>query len=306
MLRCLIMHVERRALALIASVAVLTGCGSSKNVAAPQGETAQTARPARPVTLDDVKKTQDAQAQELARVAGEVKAIDAQQAFLVAELKSITEQLAKLKTSVDDARSAVEDMRRATPVTPAPAPSATPAPAPAPAATPAPAPAPAPAAAPSPAPPRAPLPPPGPRGGGAGAAVPARNPDADRMFSAALAKLRAGEGGQAALEFTEFVTQFPNHPQAAAAQNWIGEAYYRQRDYRQATAEFQKTVDHYTQTAEVAEALLKIGLCRRALGDAAAARAAWEQLVKQYPKSEAAAQARGFLAGRSNGGSRTR
>ena len=292
MLRCLIMRVDLRALTLIASVAALTGCSSGKNVAAPQGEAAQPARPARPVTLDDVKKTQDAQAQDLARLAGEVKAIDAQQAFLVAELKSITEQLAKLKTSVDDARSAVEDMRRATPVAPTPAP--------------APADAPSPAAPPSPAPQRAPLPPPASRGGGAGAAVPVRNPDADRMFGAALAKLRAGEGGQAALEFTEFVTQFPNHPQAAAAQNWIGEAYYRQRDYRQAIAEFQKTVDNYTQTAEVAEALLKIGLCKRALGDAAAARAAWAQLVKRYPKSEAAAQARGFLAGRPNGGSRTR
>jgi len=204
----------------------------------------------------------------------------------------MTGQVAKRKTSVDDARSAGEDMRRATPVAPTPAP--------------APADAPSPAAPPSPAPQRAPLPPPASRGGGAGAAVPVRNPDADRMFGAALAKLRAGEGGQAALEFTEFVTQFPNHPQAAAAQNWIGEAYYRQRDYRQAIAEFQKTVDNYTQTAEVAEALLKIGLCKRALGDAAAARAAWAQLVKQYPKSEAAAQARGFLAGRPNGGSRTR
>jgi tol-pal system protein YbgF len=126
------------------------------------------------------------------------------------------------------------------------------------------------------------------------------------MFAAALAKLRAGEDGQAALEFTEFVTQFPNHPQAAAAQNWIGEAFYRQRDYKQAVVEFQKTVDNYTQTTQVAEALLKIGLCKRAMGDAAGARAAWEQVVRQYPRSEAATQARGLLAGRTNGGSRTR
>ena len=133
-------------------------------------------------------------------------------------------------------------------------------------------------------------------------APPSRNAEADRLFAAALAKLRAGDDGQAALEFTEFVAQFPTHPQAAAAQNHIGEAYYRQRDYRQALAEFQKTVDGYTQAAQVSEALLKIGLCQRALGDAARAKASWEQVVKQFPKSDAARQARTLLASRAAAG----
>ena len=133
-------------------------------------------------------------------------------------------------------------------------------------------------------------------------APPSRNAEADRLFAAALAKLRAGDDGQAALEFTEFVAQFPSHPQAAAAQNHIGEAYYRQRDYRQAMAEFQKTVDSYTQAAQVSEALLKIGLCQRALGDAAKAKASWEQVVKQFPKSDAARQARTLLASKAAAG----
>jgi tol-pal system protein YbgF len=121
------------------------------------------------------------------------------------------------------------------------------------------------------------------------------------MFAAALAQLRAGNDGQAALEFTEFVTQFPSHPQAAAAQNYIGEAFYRQRDFRQAAAEFQKTVDNYTQATPVSEALLKIGLCQRALGDAAAAKAAWEQVIKLFPKTDAARQARTLLAAKPGG-----
>ena len=94
------------------------------------------------------------------------------------------------------------------------------------------------------------------------------------------------------------MVQYPTHPQAGSAQNHIGEAYYRQRDYRQAMAEFQKTVDGYTQAAQVSEALLKIGLCQRALGDAARAKASWEQVVKQFPKSDAARQARTLLASR--------
>ena len=122
------------------------------------------------------------------------------------------------------------------------------------------------------------------------------------MFAAALAKLRAGDDGQAALEFTEFVAQYPTHPQAPVAQNHIGEAFYRQRDYRQAIGEYQKTVDGYTQAAQVSEAMLKIGLCQRSLGDGARAKATWELLVKQFPKSDAARQARTLLAALAAGG----
>jgi tol-pal system protein YbgF len=259
----------------------LTGCAGGRGAQSPPD-----APPAR-VTLADMKSAQDAQAQEITRLAGDVKALDAQQAFLVAEIKNLSDQIAKLKSSLSEAEGEMRSLR-ATPVPPEsrPAPPFVPPPAPAPAPAPIPAPA---SRAPAPA---ATVP----------AAPPSRNAEADRMFAAALAKLRAGDDGQAALEFTEFVTEFPGHPQAAAAQNYIGEAYYRQRDYRQAMGEFQKTVDGYTQAAQVSEALLKIGLCQRSLGDPARAKASWEQVVKQFPKSDAARQARSLLAARPAGG----
>jgi len=228
-----------------------------------------------------MKNAQDAQAQEITRLAADIKAMDAQQAFLVAEIKNLNEQLAKHEASLKEAEGAIRSLR-STPVPPeSPVASA---PAPPPVETPAsilpPAPAPKPDSPPASAP----------------AAPTSRSAEADRQFAAALAKLRGGEDGQAALEFTEFVAQFPDHPQAAAAQNNIGEAYYRQRDYRQAMSEFQKTVSGYTQAAHVSEALLKIGLCQRALGDAASAKASWEQVIRQFPKSDAARQARTLLA----------
>lgn len=259
----------------------LTGCAGGRGAQSPPD-----APPAR-VTLADMKSAQDAQAQEITRLAGDVKALDAQQAFLVAEIKNLSDQIAKLKSSLSEAEGEMRSLR-ATPVPPEsrPAPPFVPPPAPAPAPAPIPAPASRPAAPAATAP----------------AAPPSRNAEADRMFALALAKLRGGDEGQAALEFTEFVAQFPGHPQAAAAQNYIGEAYYRQRDYRQAMGEFQKTVDGYTQAAQVSEALLKIGLCQRSLGDPARAKASWEQVVKQFPKSDAARQARSLLAARPAGG----
>jgi tol-pal system protein YbgF len=282
-----------RALLCGVAAAALTGCTSARGAQTPQE-----AAPPR-ITLTDVKSAQDAQAQEIARLAADVKAMDAQQAFLVAEIKSLNEQLAKLKSSLDDAETAMRSLR-ATPVPPesrpVPAPAPPPTPAPAPPPTPAPAPTPPAAAVPEPKP-AAPIP-----AAPASGRTPSSNAEADRIFAAALARLRAGDEGQAALEFTEFVAQYPTHPQAAVAQNYIGEAYYRQREYRQAMGEYQKTVDNYTQAAQVSEALLKIGLCQRALGDGASAKATWEQVVKRFPKSDAARQARTLLAARPVGG----
>ncbi len=274
-----------RALLCGVAAAALTGCTSARGAQTPQEAT-----PPR-ITVTDVKSAQDAQAQEIARLAADVKAMDAQQAFLVAEIKNLSEQLAKLKSSLDDAETAMRSLR-ATPVPP----ESRPVPAPAPPPTPAPAPTPPAAAVPEPKP-AAPIP-----DAPASGRTPSSNAEADRIFAAALARLRAGDEGQAALEFTEFVAQYPTHPQAAVAQNYIGEAYYRQREYRQAMGEYQKTVDNYTQAAQVSEALLKIGLCQRALGDGASAKATWEQVVKRFPKSDAARQARTLLAARPVGG----
>jgi len=281
-----------RAVCYGVAAALLTGCASGRGTPPPKEQAAPAPQPPPPkVTLDDVKSTQDAQAQEIARLGAELKAQDAQQSFLVAELKTLSEQVAKLKTSLDEAESAVRAMR-ATPVAPESRPVAPPAPPPgsAPAIVAAP---PAAAVPSAPTPPSATPPP---------AAPASRNLEAERMFAGALARFRAGDDGQAALEFTEFVTQHPTHPQAAAAQNYIGDAYYRQRDYRQAATEFQKTVDTYTQAPAVAEALLKIGLCQRALGDMASARAAWERVVKDFPRTDAARQARTLLAAKSGSG----
>jgi tol-pal system protein YbgF len=279
--------VSRSARALFYGVvaALLTGCSSGRGAPPPKEQAAAPAPAPTPprVTLNDVKSAQDAQAQEIARLGAELKAQDAQQSFLVAELKTLSDQVTKLKSSLEEAESAVRAMR-ATPVAPESRPDAAPAPPPGS----------APIIAPAPSPPAASASPPP-------AAAAPRTVDAERVFAGALARLRAGDDGQAVLEFTDFVSQFPTHPQAAAAQNYIGETFYRQRDYRQAAAEFQKTVDNYTQTAQVSEALIKIGLCRRALGDVAGARVAWEQVIKQFPKSDAARQARTLLASKTGG-----
>ena len=122
---------------------------------------------------------------------------------------------------------------------------------------------------------------------------------ADRALASGMASLRAGEHGQAALELAEFVARYPEHPLAAAAQWWIGEAYYRQRDHAQALIEFQRVVDAYPTREAAARALLRVAQCHQWLGDAARGRAALERVVRDHPNTDAAARARRLLAARS-------
>jgi tol-pal system protein YbgF len=120
----------------------------------------------------------------------------------------------------------------------------------------------------------------------------AGNPEQE--YAAALATFRAREHGQAVLDFIDFIAKYPKHSLAGNAQYWIGEAYWAQRDYRQALVEFEKVFEHGP--AKAPDALLKIGLCHLRLNDVARAQLAWQRVVNEYPKSESATLARSLIA----------
>ncbi|MBI4610574.1 MAG: tol-pal system protein YbgF [Candidatus Rokubacteria bacterium] len=114
----------------------------------------------------------------------------------------------------------------------------------------------------------------------------------EQLYAAALANMRAGEHGQAVLDFLDFIAKYPGHPLSGNAQYWIGEAYYLQRDFRQALVEFQHVVGRYGKNNKTADALLKIGLCYQALREPVRAQETWGRLVAEFPRSEAARRAR--------------
>jgi tol-pal system protein YbgF len=107
-----------------------------------------------------------------------------------------------------------------------------------------------------------------------------------------------GEHGQAVLDFDELVQTFPSDPLAAAAQFRIGEAYFAARDFERATVEYRKAVDLAPKGKDTPQALLRLGLAYRAQKREADARQAWNQLVRDFPDSEASEEARRALRGR--------
>ena len=206
----------------------------------------------------EVKKNHDAASRDRARLAEQVKAIDAQQAFVLVETKAVRQELDRLQKEVGQVASALRELRLAVEDVERKAATAS-------------------ATA-------------KPGSGGAPEASP------EKLYASAMARFRSEEHGLAVLEFSELVDRFPQHPLASNSQYWVGEAYYRQRDFGQALVEFQKLADGYPQSAQVPEALLKLGLCHRALKDTAAARESFERVVKGYPGTDAASQARILLS----------
>jgi TolA-binding protein len=141
----------------------------------------------------------------------------------------------------------------------------------------------------APAPPREEAPAPAPAPGAAAL------PEAEDLYRAAMARLAAGERQGAALLLYDFVTRHPTHPLREGAQFQLAEIFYADRDFRGALREFEALLAAFPAATRAAEALLRIGLCQRALGDDAAARRTWERLAREHPGSASARQARTLL-----------
>lgn len=219
----------------------------------------------------DVTALRDVQGlttKEVARTQADLRTLQTQVAEMRTKVSETTTEAERLRTRVAVAE---EELRKARQVSLAPAPQ----PAPPPSLPPAP-------VAAVPAEPRSPMP--------AG-----RVATPEVAYNAALATFRAGEHGQAVLDFLDFIATYPKHALVSSAQYWIGEAYYLQRDYRQAIAEFQKVPEVGPGTSKAADALLKIGMSYQGLRDSASARQTWQRLVREYPSSQAATRARGLL-----------
>jgi len=124
----------------------------------------------------------------------------------------------------------------------------------------------------------------------------------EERFDRAMESFRGGELGQSVLEFEEFVGKHPSHPLVGSARFWIGEAYFRAREYQHAAVEYEKAVDVASNGDKTPEALLKLGLAHRALKREERARETWGRLLRDFPESEAAHKARTVLREMSRSG----
>lgn len=121
-------------------------------------------------------------------------------------------------------------------------------------------------------------------------------PDERRAYDDAVAQMRSGEFDRAAAALQAFVRRYPGSGYADSARYWLGNALYAKRDYKEAIATFRGFVAAAPEHPRAAEALLAIANSQAEMKDTKAARRTIDELLKTYPKSEAAQAGRERLA----------
>ena len=117
-------------------------------------------------------------------------------------------------------------------------------------------------------------------------------PGEQQAYEAALSQFKSGDYKAASLAFAAFLRSYPKSGFAAAANYWLGNAYYAQKDYRNAIAAQQIVVSSYADNPKAPDAMLNIASSYTEMKDRAAAKKALENLIAQYPDSNAAQTAR--------------
>jgi tol-pal system protein YbgF len=122
------------------------------------------------------------------------------------------------------------------------------------------------------------------------------DPDEKRLYDEAMASLRAGDFDKAAIGLVAFLKRYPSSGYVDSSRYWLGNAQYGRRDYKEALATFKAFIQGAPEHPRSAEALLASANCQAELKDTKGARRTLDDLIRQYPKSEAAQAAKERLA----------
>ena len=121
-------------------------------------------------------------------------------------------------------------------------------------------------------------------------------PDEKRDFEAAFVLFRKGDFAAAAKEFAQFVKVYSASGYKPSALYWLGSAKFARRDFNEAIAHLRGLVNDFPNHARAPEAMLTIGNAQLEIKQAKEARKTFNELLKLYPTTEAAAAAKDRLA----------
>ena len=122
------------------------------------------------------------------------------------------------------------------------------------------------------------------------------DPEEKRQYDEAIALLRSGDFDKANQAFIAFQARWPASGYGASARYWQGNALYGKRDYKEAIAAFRAFLAKAPDSERASEAMLAIANSQAEMKDKAAARKTLDDLIKSYPKSEAAVAGKERLA----------
>lgn len=121
---------------------------------------------------------------------------------------------------------------------------------------------------------------------------PAPPPVASSSFDKGMNLFKQKKYRDAYNSFTEYLEKNPSGVQAVDARYYAAESLYEDKDYELAILEFQKVIVEHSNHALAPKALYKQGLSFEKIGDPETARIVYNKLVDSYPKSEEVASAK--------------
>jgi len=116
--------------------------------------------------------------------------------------------------------------------------------------------------------------------------------DKDQLWSQAGLRLAGGQRDDGRRFYRAFIQRFPQDPRASQAYLAIGQSFVAENKFPNAAAEFQKVLDAYPRSAEVPEAMWQLSSAFVQLKFCTDAKALLSDLVKRYPKSPRATDAK--------------
>ncbi len=108
------------------------------------------------------------------------------------------------------------------------------------------------------------------------------------VYDAAMQDLSLGNYDLAEVGFLSFLSKNPRSELADDARYGLAESFYARKMYEEAAAEYTRVIDMDPMGWKAPAAMLKLGLCYRQLTRIQEARTIWNQLVRDFPKSEEA------------------
>lgn len=109
-------------------------------------------------------------------------------------------------------------------------------------------------------------------------------PSANQMFQAALMQLRRGSLGTARMGFQEYLVQWPQDAQVPDALYQVGETFATENP-DSALAYYDRVLREFPSSPRAPTALYKIGRLSEERNDIPAARAAYQRLLRDYPRA---------------------
>jgi len=116
-----------------------------------------------------------------------------------------------------------------------------------------------------------------------------------KAYQNAFNELKAMRYGKAENSLESFLQQYPDSQYAELAQYWLAESSYAQRNFKQSINHYSSLLDKYKNSPKRSEAILKIAYCYYELGKLKSAKGRLNELIKNYPNSTEAGQAKRLL-----------